>query len=93
MLLRLMRGLTRENLAEMAHITPKFLYEVETGKKGLSVWVLYNLCQALNVNSDYLLMGSQSAEYDQKLMAVLKLFGEQRTEQITKILLAIYELL
>ena len=44
LLVRVMRGYTRETLAEMASISPKFLYEIETGKKGFSAIVLYNIC-------------------------------------------------
>lgn len=31
---RLLHNYTREYLAELADISPKFLYEIETGKKG-----------------------------------------------------------
>ena len=33
MLTRIMRGYTREVFAELANISTKFLYEIETGKK------------------------------------------------------------
>lgn len=32
-LMRIMRGYMRENLAELANVLAKFLYEIETGKK------------------------------------------------------------
>ena len=32
-LTRVMRGYTRDTLAELASISPKFLYEIEIGKK------------------------------------------------------------
>ena len=38
---RLQRGYTREYLAEMADISAKFLYEIEIGKKGCSVYVFF----------------------------------------------------
>ena len=34
--LRVVNHYTREALAEMVGITPKFLYDIETGKKGFS---------------------------------------------------------
>ena len=55
--IRGLRGYTREELSEVAEISSKFLYEIETGRKGFSVLVLYNLCKALNVDSDYILNG------------------------------------
>ncbi len=43
-------GYTREDLAERANISAKFLYEIETGKKGFSVFVLHKLCAALQIS-------------------------------------------
>lgn len=93
LLVRVMRGYTRETLAEMASISPKFLYEIENGKKGFSAIVLYNICKALNVDCDYILTGKQKENYDQKLMEVLQLFNQSQTECISMILKQIYELL
>ena len=93
LLVRVMRGYTRETLAEMASISPKFLYEIENGKKGFSAIVLYNICKALKVDCDYILTGKQKENYDQKLMGVLQLFNQSQTERISMILKQIYELL
>lgn len=93
LLVRLMRGYTRESLAELASISPKFLYEIETGRKGFSAIVLYNLCEALKVDCDYILTGREKAEYDKKLIEVLQLFNNSQTECISAILKQIYELL
>ncbi|MCC8141775.1 MAG: helix-turn-helix domain-containing protein [Lachnospiraceae bacterium] len=57
--LRVSRGLSREKLAEEVNISPKFLYEIETGKKGFSVRILYDLCEALDVTSEYLINGEE----------------------------------
>lgn len=92
-LTRVMRGYTRDTLAELASISTKFLYEIETGKKGFSAVVLYNICQALKVDCDYILTGRQKEGYDQKLMKTLQLFNERQTEQISAILKEIYDLL
>lgn len=93
MLTRIMRGYTREGLADLAHISPKFLYEIETGRKGLSARNLYTLSRALKVDSEYLLTGKQAVEHDQKLMDILQLFGENYTEKLAQILLSIYEMM
>lgn len=53
--LRVKAGMTREKLSEAAEISPKFLYEIETGKKSLSVNSLCKICNALHTNSDSLL--------------------------------------
>lgn len=53
--LRMENHLTRECLAEQADISFKFLYEIETGKKGCSAYVLYRLAKSLNVSADFLM--------------------------------------
>lgn len=93
LLVRIMRGYTREALAEMASISPKFLYEIETGKKGFSAIVLYNICKALKVDCDYILTGKEKVDCDQKLMEVLQLFNQNQTECISIILKQIHDLL
>lgn len=93
LLTRVMRGYTRELLAEKASISPKFLYEIETGKKGFSAIVLYNLCNALKVDCDYILTGKEKSSYDQKLIEALQLFNPNQTEGISIILKQIYDLM
>lgn len=92
-LTRVMRGYTRDDLAELAFISPKFLYEIETGRKGFSAVVLYNVCQALKVDCDYIMTGKENVGYDQKLMNTLQLFNEKQTEKISEILKEIYDLM
>ena len=92
-LMRVMRGYTRECLAELADISPKFLYEIETGKKGFSVGVLYRLCMALEVDCNAILTGKMKAEYDGKLLKAIQLFDEEQTKQISNILEEISDLL
>ena len=54
---RLELKLTRDKLANMAHISDKFLYDIEMGNKGMSAKTLYKLTQALEVSADWLLDG------------------------------------
>jgi len=90
---RNMRGYTRENLAEMAGISPKFLYEIETGRKGFSAGNLYYMSHALDVRTDYIMFGEKGTDYDQKLMGVLELFEQRQTASLEAVLKAIYDLL
>lgn len=93
-MLRLLRGYTRENLAELADISPKFLYEIERGKKGFSAFVLYSLSKALKTDCDYILTGEdKTANYDRKLAETLHLFNQCQAERINEILKEIYKLL
>lgn len=60
--LRLGRGYSREELAEMAGISSKFLYEIETGRKGFSARTLYGLARALEVSMEYIMTGKEYAD-------------------------------
>lgn len=91
--IRIMRGYTRECLASMAGISTKFLYEIETGRKGFSAGNLYNISNALKVHMDYIMFGSESAEYDQQLTEALELFENSQTDSLGVVLKAIYNLI
>lgn len=54
-LVRNSNKITREKLAEMIDVSPRFLAEVEAGKVGVSLQTLKNLSMALSTTSDYLL--------------------------------------
>lgn len=54
---------TREMLAEMIEISPQFLANIESGKKGMSFETLKKLCQSLGVSSDYIIFGRTGAEH------------------------------
>ncbi|HAU86873.1 MAG TPA: hypothetical protein DCW90_15695 [Lachnospiraceae bacterium] len=62
--LRVSNNYSREVLAEKANISTKFLYEIETGKKGFSAYTLESLARALDVNSNYIL--SQQKDVHQR---------------------------
>lgn len=49
---------TREQVAESADISAQFLFEIETGKKSMTAKTIINLARALNVSTDYLLLGN-----------------------------------
>ena len=88
--LRQRNDYTREQLAEIADISPKFLYEVETGKKGCSSYVLYRITMALDVKSDYLLIGEQDAMEKTDLEAWLNLFSNDQLTAVLEIIKTIY---
>lgn len=48
-------NLTREKLAELIDVSPRFLAEVESGKVGVSLQTLKNISIALSASTDYLL--------------------------------------
>ena len=52
-------GKTREQIAEAAGISAQFLFYIETGRKSMSAKTIVNLAKALNVSTDYLLLGHE----------------------------------
>jgi len=51
-------GFTREQLAEMIDVTPKFCSDIELGVKGMSLNTLDLLSNALKLSTDYILYGN-----------------------------------
>ena len=49
------QNLTREQLAEQANISSKYLYEIEKGRKNCSLYIIYRLCSCLKVNLEHIL--------------------------------------
>ena len=89
--LRQKSNYTREQLAEIADISPKFLYEVETGKKGCSSYVLYRITVALDAKSDYLLAGENTSIDKQDLEYLLYLFSQDQLNTVLEIIKSIYK--
>ncbi len=58
--------LTREKLAEMIDVSPRFLAEVEAGKVGVALQTLKNISVALAISTDYLLGLDSENKPDQK---------------------------
>ena len=89
-MLREEKRYTREYLAELADISPKFLYEIEHGQKGFSAETLYRLSEALATNSDFILFGEYRGKTDDEAQRVLNLFEGSRKETIIAIIELIY---
>ena len=52
-------GLTRERLAELIGVSPRFLADVESGKVGVSLATLKRMCTALECTADFLIGNDQ----------------------------------
>lgn len=94
--LREKRDMTREEVAVKAKITPKFLYEVENGKKGMSAGNLYRIAVALSTSCDYILLGVHRMDDEAKLESIyaeaLKGFNEEQRKSVIKILRILLEI-
>lgn len=85
--------LTREELAEKAEISAKFLYEVEKGRKGLSADTLLKISRTLSCSCDYLLTGEifEKNQMDQ-VTELLDGFVEKDRKYIVKMLMIMQEI-
>ena len=63
-LVRVSRGLSREELAEILGISVLFVGYIECGQRGMSLATLQNMCKALSVSADYILLGNTKSESD-----------------------------
>lgn len=54
--------LTQEEVAERAGLTTQTISTAETGKKGLRPENIVKLCAALDISTDYLLLGKSDAD-------------------------------
>ncbi|BCJ94323.1 hypothetical protein acsn021_18920 [Anaerocolumna cellulosilytica] len=84
--LREIKGYTREELAEKATISSKFLYEIESGHKGFSADTLYRISKALSVNSDFILTGINQSRHINELISTLSLFDDIQLNTIVYLL-------
>lgn len=62
--LRLNKGHSRDVFARQIGVSTRFLYDLEAGRKGFSVWVLYNISQALSVSCDYIITGQTNSNFE-----------------------------
>lgn len=53
--------LTREQVAEMMDITPKFISDIERGEKSMALGTLYKFMQIYNMSADYILTGDEES--------------------------------
>lgn len=82
------KKLTQEALAEQINVSPHYIYEIERGSKTMSLPILIQLSQALNISTDYLLFGQQqesSLPADELTILTERLSVEHR-KAITKML-------
>lgn len=80
------QGYTREQLAEMSNISPRFCYDIEAGVKGVSIDTLSNISAALHVSVDYLLSGEKTDKKDYTLfLALMDRCPEEQLENLQKL--------
>ncbi len=88
--LRTANHYTRESFAELVGISPKFLYEIEAGRKGFSADTLCRIASTLGVSCDYIMTGSERGGGINQ--AVMELFDASQLRRIEDILRLIHEM-
>lgn len=63
-------GYTQEQLAERIGVSTQFLSDAERGVTGMSVNTIIKLCQVLNISADFLLLGKETTNSDEKLLSL-----------------------
>ena len=79
-------GLSREVLSGLAGISSKFLYEIECGKKGMSAQTLFNIANALNVSTDYILTGEGNTDTSTRVNSLISSFPPEQIVHIENII-------
>lgn len=90
--LREIQKLTREELAEEIDISPKYLYEIETGKKNFSSDILCKLALSLSVSCDYIMLGEDSSRREEKIVTIIEHLNTKQVLSVQRILRILCEL-
>lgn len=85
------RGLSQEQLAEMADISQSFYAKIESGSRLMGIEVLYRLAQSLNISVDTLLgMNALDANIE-NIVVALQSKTDSEVEAAVRILLVVLE--
>lgn len=91
--LRELQNDTREAFAEKVGISSKFLYGIESGKKGFSADTLCHISQALSVSCDYIMLGKETGyPGSEKIICALETLKPAQRSQIQVILQKLSEM-
>ncbi len=82
------KGLIRETFAEVVGISPQFLAEIETGKKGMSAETLYKIGRQYQISADYILFGHEQPFSSNPLTETLRHLNEEEMYYLSKIIQA-----
>lgn len=82
-------GVSQEKLAEMAFVSPHYIYEIERGMKTMSVETLINLSKALNMSTDYILFGNKKQDNVSSLSEELERLNEQQRKRAENAFMAL----
>lgn len=85
--LRQNKRYTVEELAEMAGISTKYLYQIECGNVCFSTEILYKIARSLEVTTDFILSENYRAAQDKDMSALLSSATKEEREHIKQVIM------
>lgn len=85
--IRLLKGLSQENLASELQKSINFVSLLENGKTGLSIQTIVDICNALEIDANALFSGiiNKQEKEDSFIINSFNLFNEKDKEIVTKL--------
>lgn len=87
--LRIENGWSREQLAERAKVSAKFLYDIEHGTRGMSAESLCKISRALGQSCDFLIYGEKEEHNSRnKVMDIIEDYDDRQMTALLHLLQA-----
>ena len=87
------QNMTREQLAEAADVSVRFLTCVENGQSGISVDTLKKVAVALDISTDYLVLGRNRAKIPQDIADEIARIPESHQELLRRQIRLFHEII
>lgn len=84
--------ITREHMAEQINISSKFLYEIESGRKGFSCETFRNMCKYLRVDADFILEEDDWVSDRIRIETMTRDFSKEEMNYLVKMIEGIREM-
>lgn len=84
-------NLSRKDISDLTDISERFIYDIESGKKGMSVKSLIKISKSLKVSPDYLLMWGCNDENVNSICNILSKLGKKDLISAGKMIREFYE--
>lgn len=84
-------NMSREKLAEILDVTPKFCYDIEIGNRGFSLETLCCIAECLNLSTEYILYGEEPLTNDRVFLQALEKCPKSKRDYLFTIMKIIIE--
>lgn len=84
--LRRQKGCSRELMANHVKLSDKFLYEIETGKKGFSSDALLRIADFLDTGCDYIMTGRKtSVKCAEEIFCEIQILSAEQKKELARL--------